>query len=932
MLISSLDIPDEFKDFYTESGIRELYPPQAKAVNEGLLKRKNILAAIPTASGKTLLAELSMIKGFESGKKSLYIVPLRALASEKFRRFSMFEKYGISVGISTGDFENSDEHLGVHDWIVATSEKVDSLFRNETTWLSQISVVVIDEIHLLDSADRGPTLEIVITKLRKLNPDIHIVALSATVGNAKEVAAWLDAKLVKSEWRPTKLKEGIFRENKILFKGETKEIDMSIKIPKKDYEDATILAVDIIKEGGQCLVFDSSRRNTMSFCNKMAPYVKREISNEDSFMLNEIAFEITEQSDTELSTNLASCIKSGTAFHHAGLSSFQREYVEQGFLRGYIKVIVATPTLAAGLNLPARRVIIRKYKRYEANFGMAPIPVLDYKQMAGRAGRPHLDPYGESVLLAANDEEVEYLKKQYINAKSENITSKLATETALRTHILATVSNGFAQNKEELLKFFKGTFFAYQEGMISTIALNTIINKCLDFLIENDMIYIKDENEDKNNKNSIRNDRKNSGINERKNNKNSKKDTIKDTKKDNIAEKEYTVKETGAQDIGFTRADLLYKIYEKEETYSYPSKSELESDFEFESEADFESDFKYESESKTDFETDFESGYEKTEKNIFPTNIGYLVSKLYIDPMTASIIIKNLIDPFYGKDENEIKNVTDIGILHVICSTPDIRNLYMRNADYERVQNFIQQESDIFLIKPDFKNKGDYEWFLSEVKTAMLLSDWISEVPEKEILERYDVGDGDIRTLSENAEWIAGAATRLATLLGSPIAKRLNDIQIRLKYGASTQLLSLLKIKNIGRVRARKLYNAGYSSKEDLLAGNPEKIAGLIGKRTTEKVMYSLRKNTGSKNYTTIFDRGMKNVTKSVTRNTTKSVTRNVTKSVTKNVAKNRMKRIKRNDEKDEKEYENEKDYENEYENGYEVENGIIQKRFSDFM
>lgn len=749
MHISELNIPDAFKEIYRDSGIEFLYPPQAKAVRQGLLDGENILAAIPTACGKTLLAELAMIRSFQNDGKALYIVPLRALASEKYRRFSEFEKLGVSVGISTGDFDSRDEHLGVHDWIVATSEKVDSLFRNETTWLSEITAVVLDEIHLLDSPKRGPTLEITVAKLRRMNPKIHIVGLSATVGNAKEIARWLNAKTVVSEWRPTELKEGIFFNKEIVFKSSpSKKIDMKRHI--KDKDESVYIVTDVVKEGGQCLVFESSRKNTESFCKKSAPYVKELLSNEDIVMLSQIADELSDQSETELSKTLSECIQSGAAFHHAGLSLFQREYVEKGFLKGFIKMVVATPTLAAGLNLPARRVLIRSYKRYEMNEGMKPISVIDYKQMAGRAGRPNLDPYGESVLLASREHEIDILKEKYINAKPESIFSKLAAETVMRTHVLSTVSNGFALTKNDLLNFFKETFFAHQEGMISTIALNTVLTNCLNFLIEKEMLYIK-------------------------------KKKAKNTKTNEPQKTKLSP---------FVRADLL------------------DSD-----------------------------EFSESEQNIFPTEIGRLVSKLYIDPMTAAVIIENLICP-----KNPLHEIDDLAILHLICTTPDMRILYLKANDYEWIPDRIQTNKTVFLNVSDIKRKADYEWFLGEVKTAMLLSDWIREVPEKKISERYDVGEGDIRSLSETAEWIVGSAAKLARFLKNPIASRLRDLEIQLKYGADAQLLSLLKIKNVGRVRARLLYNAGFHSKEDILSADVQKLIAVLGVRTTERILASLNK------------------------------------------------------------------------------------------
>jgi len=176
-------LPQDVIRQYQERGIKELYPPQAEAVERGLLDGSNMLLSIPTAAGKTLLAELAMLKAAFQGKKSLYIVPLRALATEKYETFRRFKDLGISVGISTGDFDRKDERLGKNQIIIATSEKADSLMRNGAAWIGDISVLVVDEIHLLNDPNRGPTLEMTITKLRKLNPGMQIIGLSATVAN-----------------------------------------------------------------------------------------------------------------------------------------------------------------------------------------------------------------------------------------------------------------------------------------------------------------------------------------------------------------------------------------------------------------------------------------------------------------------------------------------------------------------------------------------------------------------------------------------------------------------------------------------------------------------------------------------------------------------------------------------------------------------------
>ncbi|MGA9187437.1 MAG: ATP-dependent DNA helicase [Methanosarcina sp.] len=702
MKIQSLDLPDEVKRFYLDSGILELYPPQAEAVEKGLLEGKNLLAAIPTASGKTLLAEFAMLKSIQAGGKALYIVPLRALASEKFRRFQEFSELGVRVGISTGDYDLRDEGLGVNDIIVATSEKTDSLLRNETAWMQKISVVVADEVHLIDSADRGPTLEVTLTKLRKINPSCQILALSATVGNADELAAWLEAELVVSEWRPTELLEGV------LFNGifYCRDKEKPIEQPTKD--ESINLALDTIREGGQCLVFESSRKNCMAFAKKAASTVKKTLSAEDSEALAGIADEILENSETDTSTTLAACIRSGTAFHHAGLTTPLRELVEDGFREGKIRLISSTPTLAAGLNLPARRVIIRSYRRYSPEGGMQPIPVLEYKQMAGRAGRPRLDPYGEAVLLAKSYEEFVFLFEKYIEADAEDIWSKLGTENALRTHVLSTISNGFARTKEELMDFLEATFFAFQ---YSNFGLSTVVEECLTFLRQEEMLEGTDA--------------------------------------------------------------------------------------------------------------------------LVPTNFGKLVSRLYIDPLSAARIAKGL---------REAENLTELTLLHLVCSTPDMRLLYMRNQDYQEINDYVMAHANEFVKVPSPFDITGYEWFLGEVKTSLLLVDWIREKSENEICLKFGIGEGDIRAIADIAEWIMHVATQLARLLDFKGAREAAELEKRIHYGAGPELVDLLDIRSIGRVRARRLYETGFRSTADLAGADPEKVAALLGPKVAERIFKQIGK------------------------------------------------------------------------------------------
>ncbi len=702
MKISDLPLPADIIEYYAraEAGITELYPPQAEAVEKGLLDN-NILAAIPTASGKTLLSELAMLSAIRSGGKALYIVPLRALASEKYDHFSKFREIGVKVGISSGDFDSRDEYLGDNDIIVATSEKADSLLRNETHWIHDLTTLVIDEIHLLDSPDRGPTLEVTIAKLRRIIPHLHIIALSATVGNANEIADWLDAGCVRSEWRPVDLHEGVLLGETIHFLGR-KEADLQVGRAGP----VIALVNDTLHDGGQCLIFDSSRRNAVSTALSVSKALRPPNNPNDSDPTDLIDLANTiRESETDAAQKLADCIEHGVAFHHAGLISEHRRIVEDGFRSNRIKVIACTPTLAFGLNLPARRVIIKSYHRYDPNYGMQPIPILEYKQMAGRAGRPHLDPSGECVLIAKKYSEMEWLRENYIESDPEPIHSKLGTESALRSHILSAIAGMFATTQQELMDFLELTFFAAQQET-ETSYLRDIVENVLDFLSENEMITAAGESLD-------------------------------------------------------------------------------------------------------------------------PTPLGRLVSRLYLDPRGASIII----DGLRSRDD-----ASDLTLLHLICRTPDIRKLYLRKNDYKWVPNLASEMQEEFTYAPDVFDIG-YEWFLSEVKTAAMLLDWTSEVQDKATEAKFGIGGGDIRGIADTAQWIMYATARLSGHVGTPHTKRAGDLTECLKYGVKPELLSLVAIRGVGRVRARRLHDAGYATPESLLAAGEQRIGKIVGPKVAQNAI-----------------------------------------------------------------------------------------------
>jgi helicase len=212
-------LPEGIYEILKNKKIDELRPAQKKALEAGLLEGKNLLVCTPTSSGKTLIAEFAMLDAILKGRgKALYIVPMKALASEKFRDFK--NRYGglIRVALSIGDTDSSDNYLIDYDLIICTAEKLDSLIRHSAPWIKFISVVIIDEIHMINDPGRGPTLEILITLLREILKNVQIIALSATIGNPEELASWLKAELVMDDWRPVKLYKGIYYNGEITFR------------------------------------------------------------------------------------------------------------------------------------------------------------------------------------------------------------------------------------------------------------------------------------------------------------------------------------------------------------------------------------------------------------------------------------------------------------------------------------------------------------------------------------------------------------------------------------------------------------------------------------------------------------------------------------------------------------------------------------------
>jgi len=431
MKLSDLNF-EKGKQFIFNDRDVKLYPPQEEAIRAGLLdNNKNFVIASPTASGKTLLAELVMLKSIlrDSGK-CLYVVPLNALAYEKYQNFK--DKYHsiAKIGISTGDYESSSRYLERYDVIILTLEKLDSLTRIKPSWLRKISVVVVDEVHVIGDEKRGPRLEGAMARFMSFNRAARIIALSATISNAEEFGNWLRASLIQSEWRPVPLKEEVFL--------------------AKDDREIIERVEEELKEGSQVLVFVNTKRGSASFARKIAARLR---------MANKELNELAERVDIGVD-DLGDMVRCGVAYHNSWLHPEQRRAIEESFRERTLKVICCTPTLAMGVSLPAKMVLIRNYKFFTVGKGNEPMPVCWVKQVFGRAGRPEHDEYGIGLIVAKSEDEREEIEDFYINGDLERIESQFSTE-AMTEQILATIVAG-AHRMDKILEFLDSTFYAYQ--------------------------------------------------------------------------------------------------------------------------------------------------------------------------------------------------------------------------------------------------------------------------------------------------------------------------------------------------------------------------------------------------------------------------------------------------------------------------------------
>lgn len=428
---------------------------------------------------------------------------------------------------------------------------------------------------------------------------------------------------------------------------------------------------------------------------------------------------------------LAECLKKGIAFHHAGLVGKQKSLIEDSFREGKIKVICATPTLAAGLDLPAFRVVIRDLTRF-SHRGMAYIPVLEYFQQIGRAGRPKYDKYGEAIVITSTEKERDYIIENYLYGEPEDIYSKLAVEPILRSYVLSLIVTRFATTYDEMMDFFSKTFWAHQFQELEKMEL--IIDRIVKDLGEWGFIETKGEEE---------------------------------------------------EEEMFVSADALD---------------------------------------------------EKSKREFRATPIGKKVSEAYVDPYTANHIIEGL------KKAYKHQNYSALGLLHLVCHTLEMRPLLrVRAKEEEDLEDFYAKHENILLEDVPSYYDMEYEEFLRGLKTAKAFNAWLNEKSEEHLYEKYRMLPGEQKAKIDIADWLLYSSAEFCRILEmKELINELNKLRLRLKHGVKDELIPLIRLKQIGRVRARKLFNNGYKSVNSLKKADINELARLVGKSIAIKLKKQL--------------------------------------------------------------------------------------------
>ncbi|MFX1377902.1 MAG: DEAD/DEAH box helicase [Promethearchaeota archaeon] len=784
-----------------EGRIFSLRQIQIDTIKMGLFFRKSFLISAPSGSGKTLIGELCAINNiFQKFGKSIYLVPYKALATEKYSHFKKsYSRYGIKIELSIGDYDVDDSKLEKADLIVTTYEKMDSILRNfyDKEWIFNISTIIIDEIHIIGESDRGPRLESLIVRLNEFLHNPQIIGLSATIANAEFFNSWLSSlgnktTLIKSDIRP---------------------VPLHYRVEITQNKDSTIKRFirSTLEKNGQVLIFVNRRKGAQ----KVAENIKTLVCK----FLEENELNICMSLEKRLSSikgghrELKKIIKSGVAFHHAGLLPKERKIIEDNFRKRIIKVICCTTTLSAGINTPARVVILKDFKKYVTsghnikNFSgyfengdgfsyFKPFSANEVFQILGRAGRPGLDSVGYGIILVKNIEEKMWVEDRFFQnhvlkdvskPKYNDLISGLNKINTLKEQVLLRVFEEKKITLEQLKQFFEKTYFWY--GIKSKMKEQKIPIEQLLMIKEITPINILKLHTDAN--------------------------TVKELKDSN-----YQIKLTNLNGSNIS-------AYVKTSFGVYYCQFDIETGIQCT--CGFKNGI---SDNFANDEFSFEFCKHITSFLLYSVQLPDAKFQKYVDSIIPKSVKNQYILSYLFekglilKDKKGLIRCSHFGKLIIRLYLYPVSGVMIRykleNNEINTFQDLIKEAFDI--LKAEFRVKDN--------KMLQPILEWADEEPIDQILDKYNIMAGDLFSVRDNLERIIIFIGIIAGNLSTNgidlqdklirIAEMCETLKIRLHYGIHEELFDLvLRLGDVARVRARILYKAGYHTASQLKKENP---------------------------------------------------------------------------------------------------------------
>nr|XP_035977195.1 helicase POLQ-like isoform X3 [Halichoerus grypus] len=471
-------LPSKVRDLYVQfKGIEKLYEWQHTCLTlNSVQERKNLIYSLPTSGGKTLVAEILMLQELLCRRRDvLMILPYVAIVQEKISGLSSF---GIELGFFVEEYAGSKgkfppiKRREKKSLYIATIEKGHSLVNSliETGRIGSLGLVVVDELHMIGEGSRGAILEMTLAKILYTSETTQIIGMSATLNNVEDLQEFLQAEYYTSQFRPVELKEYL-KINNAIYEVDCKaengmtfsrllNCQYSDTLKKMDPDHLVALVTEVIPNYS-CLVFCPTKKNCENVAEMICKFLSKEHMKHREKEKHEVIKNLKNISSGNLCPALKRTIPFGVAYHHSGLTSDERKLLEEAYSTGVLCLFTCTSTLAAGVNLPARRVILRApYVAKEF------LKRNQYKQMIGRAGRAGIDSTGESILILQEKDKQQVL--ELISRPLENCYSHLVQEftKGIQTLFLSLIGLKIATNLDDIYHFMCGTFFGVQQKIL----------------------------------------------------------------------------------------------------------------------------------------------------------------------------------------------------------------------------------------------------------------------------------------------------------------------------------------------------------------------------------------------------------------------------------------------------------------------------------